>query len=460
MIKREYHVEFVLPSEIRPSPENDDIYGEVTEDSAMEMLIESIGRRGLEEPIIVSSDGFIISGHRRYFAATKLELSEIPVRRKEISRSKNLSQWPRILTEYNPQRIKTAGTLLKEALLRHSNDSSQLLYDHKRASTQVDAEFTDVGGVKYVRNISDKKREFLDAAKKIINETLRKFWPVTVRQVHYQLLNKPPLITKPKRSKFDLEHYRYRNDNRSYEALIELLKQARYAGEIPMHCIDDPTRPKYEYRAYSDLSEFIQREMDGFLTGYHRSPQLDQPRHIEILGEKNTLLSIVQPVCQDYYIPLTLARGYASTPVWREMARRFKHSGKSAFTLIVLSDWDPEGLDLAEDAIRSLRDLWSIDVDYHRVGVVKQQIEDLELSEDFNPAKVTSSRFAKFVEETGGEETWELEALPPEYLRDQVRAAIEANMDMDIYEESIERVEADVQELSEIRDQIVESIDL
>ena len=45
---------------------------------------------------------------------------------------------------------------------------------------------------------------------------------------------------------------------------------------------------------------------------------------------------------------------------------------------------DPEGLALAKDAIRSLRDLWEIPIDYHRVGVTKEQIEKQGLFEDYS----------------------------------------------------------------------------
>ena len=459
MIASDYRVEIVPIADIKPSPENDDVYGTIERDEQMDALIESISNRGLEEPIIVTADNFIVSGHRRHFACGILGLDSVPVRRKPFNRNDSLDQWHRILAEYNPQRIKTAGTLLKEAMLRHrSEDARDYLLAHCESATKVDAEFTDVEGYKFIRDISEKKQQFLASAKTVV-ESLRKYWPLSVRQIHYQLLNDPPLISTPKRSKFSLEHYRYRNDKRSYKALVELVKQARYAGEIPMHCIDDPTRPQYEHRGFSTLSSFIEQQMNGFLMGYHRDRQLDQPRHIEVLGEKNTLLQIIKPVCREYYVPLTLARGYGVHAVWRDIAARFKRSGKDAMTLIVASDYDPEGLDLAKDAIRSLRDLWGIGLDYHRVGVTRGQIDDLGLANDPNPVKEDSTRVNAFIEETGGEETWELECLPPDYLQDRMREAIESNMDLEIYEQTIQDEQDDADDLNEIREQIIGELD-
>lgn len=456
-----YAVQFVPVSEVKPSPENDDIYGAIGFDDQMENLVSSIRRRGLEEPIIVSADGFIISGHRRYFACQEIGLQEIPIRRKPINRAENLEEWHRTLIDYNPQRSKTVATLLKEALLKRSSEDPRDLIQRFEVEQWDDSEATycEVEGEKQLRKLTDRKGEFLQAVKNVVYD-LREYWPLTVRQIHYNLLNDPPLTQTPKRSKFDLEHFRYRNTKSSYDKLVNLLTPARYAGEIPMQAIDDPTRPKLWQPGYGSLSEFLQAEVDGFLTGYHIDKQLEQPRHIEVLGEKGTLFGILKPVCQKYYIPLSLGKGYSSVPVFREISRRFRESGKPRMTLIVVSDYDPEGLDLADDAIRTLRDLWSIPIDYHRVGVNREQIELHNLATDFNPAKETSSRLQSFIKKTGGTETWEVESLPPDYLRSELESAIRANMDMQIFEKITERESDDAGQLHAIREQLLQILDV
>ncbi len=456
----EYAVEHVLIDAICPSPENDEIYGAAKDDPQMELLVESIRRRGLEEPIIVSADNYIVSGHRRYYALQELDdYRLIPIRRKPYRREDMLSTWHQILAEYNPQRIKSVGSLLKESLLRHADDNpSALLHIHNKLSLRGDAEFSTVDGTKTVHTISEKKMPFLIAVQKVVTD-LRDFWPLTIRQVHYNLLNKPPLITTPKQSKFSVEHYRYKNNQTSYDALISLLKAARYEGQVSIDCIDDPTRPTYIRAGYSSLADFIETEMDGFLWGYNYNRQLDQPRHVEVLGEKNTLIQILKPVCDEHYVPLSIGRGFACLPLIRDIAGRFKKSGKAAMTLIVVSDLDPEGLELADDAIRSLRDLWNIPVDYHRAAVTQQHVAELGLAEDSNPAKVMSVNFDRFVAKTGSDKTWELEALPPMFLRDLVRDAIVENMDMEVYVAAIKQETDDATELQRIRKQVVADID-
>jgi hypothetical protein len=452
-----YSVEIVPVSSIQPSPENDNLYGEVTHDEKLSDLVSSIRRLGLAQPIIVSEDDFIISGHRRYAAIREIGIDEVPITRWPIRRTESLERWPKLLADFNPQRVKSAASLLKEALVRHANNPAALLVDREKeklAAIEQAIDYMTVKGTKTIKPVSDNKQQFLGGVLRVV-ESLRDYWPVTLRTIHYQLLNHPPLTLTPKRSKYSLESKRYQNNKASYDSLKDLVKVARYCGHIPMVAIDDPTRPQYANNGFSSLASFLERETNGFLVGYHRDLQQDQPKHIEVFGEKNTLISIIKPVCEKLYVPLTIARGYASTPAFRDIVGRFRRSGKDRLTLLVLSDYDPEGFDLADDAVRTLRDLWGIEVDYHRVGVTDGQVNSLNLHGDFNPAKVESSRFKAFVERTGSSKSWELEALPPHYIRSELEKAIKSNMDLELFEKTLEMQDRELIELAEIRQQIV-----
>jgi hypothetical protein len=56
--------------QIFPSPENDEIYGAISQDDPEIIeLARSIKAHGVQDPLIISRDGFIISGHRRWIAA-------------------------------------------------------------------------------------------------------------------------------------------------------------------------------------------------------------------------------------------------------------------------------------------------------------------------------------------------------------------------------------------------------
>lgn len=443
---------------IRPSIENDALYGEIEHDEQMDLLMESIERQGLEEPIIVSEDNYIISGHRRFYACKRLGIYSIPCRVKKGVFREGHPDWHRLLMEYNPQRIKSAAVLLREGMLRFGQqDSSELLKTYESRPVEAARSFTDVKGLKEVKPVSKAQKEFLDAASKVVYE-FREFWPVSLRFIHYKMLNDPPLMQKYKRSKVDPELHRYRNDDDCYNKLSKLLTSARYYGHIPFEAMHDETRPEFWHPGYRNPSEFIQSEIDNFLRGYHQDLQADQPRHIVVLAEKLTLSPIVRPVCEPLHVQLQFGKGYGSTSQWYAMAKRFRDSGKKRMTLIVLSDYDPEGLHLADDAVRTLRDLWEIPIDLYRVGVNREQIDELKLSEDFNPAKVKSSRLKEFIKKTGGTETWEIEALPPDYIQRELESAILANMDQQILQMNRQQVATAAREIQEFRQQIIDAL--
>src|SRR5260370_40318518 len=74
-------------SAIKPSPENEKLYRPVSlDDPSVRDLAHSIREIGFLVPIIVSRDGFILSGHRRYAAAQLAGLGELPVIVEKIDR--------------------------------------------------------------------------------------------------------------------------------------------------------------------------------------------------------------------------------------------------------------------------------------------------------------------------------------------------------------------------------------
>jgi hypothetical protein len=152
---------------------------------------------------------------------------------------------------------------------------------------------------------------------------------------------------------------------------------------------------------------------------------------------------------------MQIGRGYSGPSIFHKIADRFNKSQKDELTLLIISDYDPEGLDLARDAVVTLRDMWDVEVNYHRVAVTREQIDELDLAEDFNPAKDTSTRFNTFVRETGGTRTWECEALPPDYLQEALTEVIEQNMNIEIFEAEQEHEKKDVEELHRLRTELM-----
>ena len=74
-------------ADIRPSPENDRLYRPVDpNDPEIQSLAANIAERGILVPLVMSADGFLLSGHRRRVAAELAGLEEVPCQVLDVSR--------------------------------------------------------------------------------------------------------------------------------------------------------------------------------------------------------------------------------------------------------------------------------------------------------------------------------------------------------------------------------------
>lgn len=69
-------------------------------------------------------------------------------------------------------------------------------------------------------------------------------------------------------------------------------------------------------------------------------------------------------------------------------------------------------------------------VDVRRIALTMSQIN--ELKPPPNPAKITDVRAKKYISEFGGE-SWELDALPPDYIQNLIKTEILKLRDDDLY---------------------------
>jgi hypothetical protein len=162
-----------------------------------------------------------------------------------------------------------------------------------------------------------------------------------------------------------------------------------------------------------------------------------QPNHIELIGEKNTVASFLRPVAAEYTIPMTTGRGYCSLPPRYEMAQRYKASGKEKLILLLVSDFDPDGEEIAASFARFMRDDFGVaDIHPNKVALKAEHVERFNLPPGMK-AKKGSSTYQRFVD-AHGQNVFELEALPPETLQQLVREAIEGVLDRDAFAAEIE----------------------
>jgi len=451
-----------LLSSLKPSPENDTLYDR--NDAAIVELAGKLAAAERVDPLVVTADNYIVSGHRRYAAYTRL--GRVKVQCQVLSKKRSdytRDEYVKLLREYNRQRDKSVAEKVRETMVDLDTDDA---YRSLRASRDKSVNAAAHNGMRPIAiegskrrsEISEDKADHVKYILQVVNER-KAYWPLSVRGVHYPLLNFPFIrgYYHPKKKDPDYGNgprtLWYANDDGSYDATSDLCTRLRLDGQIPWEALHDPTRPVQEFRPFRNAQEFVKQEVDNLFSGYWRDLLQSQPNHFEVLVEKNTVYHMAQQVTRKYQITTRSARGLNSIDSFHEIAEAFQDSGREKLILIVLSDYDPEGELIPHDAGRRLRDDFDIpieDIEVYKAGVTRGQIAKYKIPVQ-NVAKEKSSNYDWFVDRNGGDESvYELEALDPKDMLADLDRVIRNVLDIDLYnaEAAEERKEAPYLEAS------------
>jgi hypothetical protein len=444
-------------SSLKPSPENRDLYRHVDDDPDVDALEASIKKNGLHTPLTVTSDNYIVSGHRRHAALVRIGQAFVPCRVLPVRRdSMTKDEYVAMLRDHNHQRNKTVAEQVREELV---DVDPQQAYRHLcelrdrsvYALEDNGVKTLEIEGAKRRFNISAEKADHVKYIEQIV-EDRRKYWPLSVRGVHYPLLNYE--FFRNTRLKLP-----YKNDDNSYGATSDLITRLRLDGSIPWEAFDDGTRPLKEFHAFGNVREFVQQEVNNLLGGYWRDLLQTQPNHIEVLCEKNTIYHMVLRVTSKYQIPTSSGRGFNSIDPWHDLFERYVASGKERLIVIVLSDYDPEGEMIPQVGGRTLRDDFGVpeeDLDIIKAGVTRDQISRYNLPPQ-NFAKESSSNYDWFVARNDGDATvYELEALNPDDMLRDLDGIIRSVIDTDLFNREVEAERQEAAYLEAARRRAVE----
>ena len=179
---------------------------------------------------------------------------------------------------------------------------------------------------------------------------------------------------------------------------------------------------------------------------------------MRLFWKKNALRTVLEQVAREYCIPITTTRGYASIPPRYDVYKRYKQSGKAKLVLLCLTDFDPDGDEIAESFCRSMRDDFGItNIQSFKVALTCEDVEKYDLPSDID-AKKTSVNYKKFFARYGSNRAVELDAAPVELLQEKLRAAIESVLDMGEFNAQIKIEEQDAMELKARRTVVLETL--
>jgi hypothetical protein len=255
-------------------------------------------------------------------------------------------------------------------------------------------------------------------ANEIIEAYAAKGFDLTLRQLYYQFVARDIIPNK------DVE----------YNRLGAVVNRARLAGLMDWKYITDRTRNVEANSHWTNPGSIIRSAAYSFMLDRWRG----QPYRIEVWIEKDALRGVIAGVCEELDVPHFSCRGYTSqSEMWRAGQRLVGHNDRDQKTIILhFGDHDPSGIDMTRDIHERLEMFTGGRVVVNRMALNMPQVE--ELGPPPNPAKLSDSRAKNYIL-TYGHESWELDALEPEYIGALIREAVDELRDEDLWDKTMAR---------------------
>lgn len=239
----------------------------------------------------------------------------------------------------------------------------------------------------------------------IVAEYTRAGYRLTARQLYYQLVARAVV----------------ENTERSYKRVTNLVNDAKLAGMMDWEAIEDRTRAFIRRSRWDSAQELL----NSCAAQFHMDMWVNQPERVYVIVEKEALAGVLEPACRDLDVPLLAARGYPSGTVLREFAVSDLFDAveaDQAITILHLGDHDPSGIDMSRDLEERLKMFAETNlVSLERIALNMDQVR--AQNPPPNPAKTVDPRFQGYQEQYG-DESWELDALTPQYLNTLLRGKI------------------------------------
>jgi len=248
-------------------------------------------------------------------------------------------------------------------------------------------------------------------------QVLAEHHPMTVRQAYYQLVSRQVI----------------ENNRNQYQAVSNLLVDARRDGTVPWEWVEDRDRRPRAVSMWRNLAGFA----DTAQRAYRRDVWATQPGYVEAWLEKNALSAIFEDVLWNYGVTLNVGRGYDGWDSIHNAAQRYQDGAD--VTVLYFGDFDPSGEDMVRSLRHRLAQLRSVP-EILKCALTFDDVQRYRLPPDFT--KPSDSRRAAFVAKHG-DIAVELDALPVDVLRDRLTEEVKARMDLDALAEvrQLERTE-------------------
>lgn len=269
---------------------------------------------------------------------------------------------------------------------------------------------------------------------KVIDEYEGRGFSLTLRQIYYQLVARGLI----------------ENKDSEYNRLGGAVSDGRLAGMISWSAIEDRNRELRGLNHYDSPHHL----MSNARKDYRLDKWATQKVRPEVWVEKAALEGVIGGICNKLQVDFFACRGYNSqSEQWRAGRRLAGYVQRGQVPIIFhLGDHDPSGIDMTRDNQERLSMFAGVPVQVTRLALNMNQIESLRPPP--NPTKMSDSRAPDYVSQYGYD-SWELDALSPDFINDLIRDAVLKFRDGKAWQEMVAQEAADLRRL----DMVVEELE-
>jgi hypothetical protein len=248
--------------------------------------------------------------------------------------------------------------------------------------------------------------------------------PMSVRQCFYQAVSRGAID----------------NSVSGYDKVQRLLCVLREDGQVPFTRIVDRGRRKHQRSEWDSVEEILHAVSDQ----YRRDAWSEQDTIVMVGCEKLALEGVFAAACDEYGASLWTFVGSGSITFffdWATEIKRYVEQGKRV-EIVYFGDHDPSGLVIEATARRKLEEHGAV-FGWRRGGLLWEDFADFDVANV--PVKKTDPNTKKYLT-TYGNRAAELDALPPDVLRERVRSVITEHIDVERW--NLIRFEEQIQQAS------------
>src|SRR5262245_9006627 len=233
--------------------------------------------------------------------------------------------------------------------------------------------------------------------------------PVSVRGLYYQAeVAELPGISK---------------DDKDYDKVQRQVLNLRREGRLDYGDIADATRWMRKPKTHDNVEQALRDTAQL----YRKNLWLEANDYVEIWVEKDALAGVIYPITSLYDTPLMVTRGFSSETFAYEAVAARKGDHRT-YHVYYFGDFDRAGQDAAKSLREKLKRFANeegIDLVFIQVAVTEEQIVTWNL-----PTREPKRKSA-------ADKNWphdfacELDAIPPDWLREIVEACIDLHLPQD-----------------------------